>query len=226
MARYDVEIEGGDLRAARAALNAADIPTIGSGADFPDSGGGRGSGGLWRRFLRSRAFPILLVIVLAFIAQRLISPASDTLNAPSYDQFLAQVNSAPQTIEKVTLDPDDTSIHVDQTNGDEYELGYPPRSEEALVNSLQRQHIETEVESTGGSSLLSLIAYLLPFALFAAFFAYFMRRSREGGQPAAAIQLLDLRAVVEAASPDEADQRVREALPPSGGYRVGKPRAR
>ena len=47
-----------------------------------------------RRFFRSAAFPILIVIVLAFFAQRLISgPSSDT--TPTYDQFIPQVKNQP-----------------------------------------------------------------------------------------------------------------------------------
>ena len=37
-----------------------------------------------RRFFKSAAFPILLVVILAFIAQRLLDPGTDE-NAPSYD---------------------------------------------------------------------------------------------------------------------------------------------
>ena len=39
-----------------------------------------------RRFFRSAAFPILIVIVLAFFAQRLISPP-ETEEPPSFSDF-------------------------------------------------------------------------------------------------------------------------------------------
>ena len=44
---------------------------------------------LMRRFFRSAAFPILIVIVLAFFAQRLISnPSSEP--TPTYGQFVSR----------------------------------------------------------------------------------------------------------------------------------------
>jgi len=78
MATFEVEIEGSDLNRAMRALNDAGIPTVGS------AGGTRprqsASSGL-KRFLRSRAFVIVLVIVLAFVVQRLLDPADDGTNS-------------------------------------------------------------------------------------------------------------------------------------------------
>jgi hypothetical protein len=227
VARFNVEIRGDDLGRALFALNGAGIPTISSGGRPGQPVGGRT---LRSRFLRSTAFPILIVIVLAFLAQRVISPANETENAPSYDQFLAQVEQQPPTIAKVTLDPDDTSVEVVQVNGAQYEIGYPPRGEEALVNSLRRNRIETVVEETGrsGGSLLSWIVYLLPFALFGGFFVFLMRRMKEDrGSPGTRSEGLvpnDLKAVVEAESGEEATQLVRQALPAEGRYTLGKPK--
>ena len=40
-----------------------------------------------RRFFKSAAFPILLVVILAFVAQRVIGPDSGT-EAPSYNELV------------------------------------------------------------------------------------------------------------------------------------------
>ena len=47
-----------------------------------------------RRFFRSAAFPILIVIVLAFFAQRLISPATQE-ETPTYTEFIAAGRGSP-----------------------------------------------------------------------------------------------------------------------------------
>jgi hypothetical protein len=225
MARFEVEIRGEDLGRALFALNGAGIPTISSGGKPGEPAGRKRFRG---RFFRSSAFPILIVIVIAFVAQRVISPADETENAPSYDQFLAQVEQQPPTIAKVTLDPDDTSLEVVQVNGAEYVIGYPPDSEEALINSLRGNRIETVVEETGGGgSLLSWALYLLPYLLFAGFFVFLMNRMKKdrasGGAATASLVPNDLRARVEVGSADEATQRVSEALPLEGGFTLGKP---
>ena len=51
------------------------------------------------RFFKSAAFPILIVVVLAFFAQRLISPNDDP-RPPDFPAFLEQVDRGEV---KVTL---------------------------------------------------------------------------------------------------------------------------
>jgi FtsH Extracellular len=219
VARFEIKVEGAGLGRAMAALNAAGIPTITSGPDFPAGSTRRP---LFKRWLRSSVFWILTVIVLAFIVQRLLDPGTDE-HAPSYDQFLVQVNEEPQSIAKVTLDPDDTTLEAKQRNGIDFTIGYPPRSEESLVDQLQRQHIETVVEPTGGSSLLSLLFYFAPFALFFGFFWVMMRRMRQERPHSGEWQLDGLRASVDADTPETATAKVSEALPADSSYRLSRP---
>jgi cell division protease FtsH len=131
-----------------------------------------------RRFFRSAAFPILIVVVLAFFAQRLISPGEQK-EEPSFNEFLAQIES--KQIEEVTLNTKDNTIDVKQPNGEEYETGYPDNYEQPLVNSLRQNDIKTEVKGKGGSSLLSLLTYILPFLLFFAFWIFLMNQMQGGG---------------------------------------------
>src|SRR6185312_11695254 len=120
-----------------------------------------------RRFFRSAAFPILIVIVLAFFAQRLISGPS-TQQTPTYDQFVAQVKHNPTSIENVTFDQKTSSIQVQPQTGESYSTGYPTtgNAQTNLIDLLARKHVETKVEGTGGSSFLSILTYILPFILF------------------------------------------------------------
>ena len=57
-----------------------------------------------RRFFRSAAFPILIVIVLAFFAQRLLNNPSQE-KPPTLSQFLSQVKREPTSFEEVTFQP-------------------------------------------------------------------------------------------------------------------------
>ena len=133
-----------------------------------------------RRLFRSAAFPILIVIVLAFFAQRLISPGEKE-DPPTYNEFLAQIEDSPESIETVTLAPKTQTAKVVETNGEEYSTGYPPNTEESLVNTLQRNEIDTDVESTGGSSFLNILTYILPFLLFFGFWIFLMNQMQGGG---------------------------------------------
>ncbi len=133
-----------------------------------------------RRFFRSAAFPILIVVVLAFFAQRLISPGSSH-ETPDYNTFVERVNN--DQIESVTWNTKDNSLNVKQTDGTSYDEAYPDSdaSQAQLLNSLQQHNVKTEIKGKGGSSLLSLLTYILPFLLFFAFWIFLMNQMQGGG---------------------------------------------
>ncbi len=131
-----------------------------------------------RRFFRSAAFPILIVIVLAFFAQRLISPGEKT-ETPSFNEFLAQIES--RQIEQVTMNTKDNSIDVKETDGKDYSTGYPDNYEAQILNRLERNDIKTDVKDKGGSGILSLLTYVLPFLLFFGFWIFLMNQMQGGG---------------------------------------------
>jgi cell division protease FtsH len=133
-----------------------------------------------KRFFRSAAFPILIVVVLAFFAQRLISPGSGH-ETPDYTTFVQRVNN--DQIESVTWNTKDNSLNVKQTDGTSYDEAYPDSdsAQAQLLNSLQQHNVKTEIKGKGGSSLLSLLTYILPFLLFFAFWIFLMNQMQGGG---------------------------------------------
>jgi cell division protease FtsH len=133
-----------------------------------------------RRFFRSAAFPILIVIVLAFFAQRLISPSTQE-ETPDYSAFISQVEDRPTTIKDVTVQQKTNTLHVTETDGTEYTTGYPADGAIDVTNILRRNDIDTSVEGTGGSSFLSILTYILPFVLFFGFWLFLMNQMQGGG---------------------------------------------
>jgi cell division protease FtsH len=133
-----------------------------------------------RRFFRSAAFPILIVIVLAFFAQRLISPGSSE-QTPTYNDFISQIKHKPGSISSVTIQPKTNDIQVSETSGSSYTTGYPNNTENEFTPILTRNGIETKVEGTGGSSLFSILTYILPFILFFGFWFFLVNQMQGGG---------------------------------------------
>jgi cell division protease FtsH len=133
-----------------------------------------------RRFFRSAAFPILIVVVLAFFAQRLISPGSGH-ETPDYNTFVQRVEQGQ--IESVTWNTKDNTLNVKQTDGTSYDESYPDSdsAQAELLNNLQQHNVKTEIKGKGGSSLLSLLTYILPFLLFFAFWIFLMNQMQGGG---------------------------------------------
>jgi cell division protease FtsH len=135
-----------------------------------------------RRFFKSAAFPILLVVILAFIAQRVITSPSGT-EAPSYTALVNPQNGliAEGKIEKVTVNNKDLSLDVTENNGESFSTGYPANTEESLLALLNEKEVETTVHGTGSSSILSLLTYILPFVLFFGFWIFLMNQMQGGG---------------------------------------------
>src|SRR5680860_765531 len=130
------------------------------------------------RFFKSAAFPILIVIVLAFFAQRLISP-DEQREDPSYTAFLTQVDN--NRVEKVTLSTESNKIEVEPARGRTYETAYPDNTEQNLVNTLRQQEVPIQVEPKGGSGWVTALTYILPFVIFLLFWLFIINQMQGGG---------------------------------------------
>ncbi len=133
-----------------------------------------------RRFFRSAAFPILIVLVLAFFVSRLVNPGEKE-DVPTYNEFSAQIAEDPTSIKSVEFEQKNQTIKVIEDDGNEYTTGYLPDQESVLVNTLEKNDIETTIKGTGGSSLLNLLTYILPFLLFFGFWIFLMNQMQGGG---------------------------------------------
>src|ERR687896_308119 len=130
------------------------------------------------RFFKSAAFPILIVVVLAFFAQRLISP-SDRTPDPVYSEFLAQVEEGK--VKDVTLNTKNNRLDVELTNDRKYQTAYPDNTEQNLVNQLQAEGVEINVKQKGGSGWLTALTYILPFVIFLLFWLFIINQMQGGG---------------------------------------------
>ncbi len=135
-----------------------------------------------RRFFKSAAFPILLVVILAFIAQRVITDDPGP-EAPAYNELIKAKTGliAEGKIKEVDVNVKDSTLDVTRTNDESFSTGYPPDAEESLINTLEANDVATKVHGTGGSSLLSLLTYILPFLLFFGFWIFLMNQMQGGG---------------------------------------------
>ncbi len=128
------------------------------------------------------------MVILAFVAQRVISPGPST-KSPSYNELVKPKTGliASGQIEKVTINTKDNTLDVTKKgpaegeSGESFSTGYPPNTEQTLLDELEQNNVETTVHGTGGSSLLSLLTYILPFVLFFGFWIFLMNQMQGGG---------------------------------------------
>jgi cell division protease FtsH len=135
------------------------------------------------RFLKSALFPIAIVIVLAFFAQRLISPTQNNGPPHSYQTLIAKdlPNGAVRSADVKTKD---NTVDVTLTNGTKYTVGFVPGQAAAdLVTQLEKAPNKPafNVEGTSTSGWLSLLTYVLPFLIFIGFWLFLMNQVQGGG---------------------------------------------
>src|SRR3954462_9966712 len=126
------------------------------------------------RFFKSAAFPILIVVVLAFFAQKLISPGSQQ-EPPSYATFTEQL--ARGEVKSVDLKTKDNTVDVTLNNGQKYETGFAPEAADRLYSQLQTAKQDNklrdyDVEGSKTNGWPSLLTYVLPFLIFIGFWIF------------------------------------------------------
>jgi len=130
------------------------------------------------RFFKSALFPILIVVVLAFFAQKLISPGEQQKDH-TYSQFLTQVDE--DRVEKVTLNTKNNRVDVEPKSGPKYKTAYPDNTEQNLVNTLRAKDVDVDVKAKSGSGWITALTYILPFVIFLLFWLFIINQMQGGG---------------------------------------------
>jgi cell division protease FtsH len=136
------------------------------------------------RFFKSAAFPILIVVVLAFFAQKLIGGPGSNEPTPSYGDFISQLQAGQ--VKTVDIKTKDNTIVVKPRNGQQYETGFLPDNADRLESRLeaakqQRQIDNYQIQGTKSNGWLSLLTYVLPFLIFIGFWIFLMNQVQGGG---------------------------------------------
>ncbi|MGC9221352.1 MAG: ATP-dependent zinc metalloprotease FtsH [Solirubrobacteraceae bacterium] len=134
------------------------------------------------RFFKSAAFPILIVVLLAFFASQLVSTSTKSVDY-HFGQMMQQINAGPTVVRSVNLDQKDEQATVTLTNGVKYTTGYPNNMVSQIVNAVDTHEggAAMMVQDTATSGWLSLLTYLLPFVLFIGVWLFLMNQVQGGG---------------------------------------------
>jgi cell division protease FtsH len=134
------------------------------------------------RFFKSAAFPILIVVVLAFFAQKLIGSST---RAPHYTfgNLISQLDGG--SVKSLSLDQKANSVAVTLTDGTKYSVGYPDSYAPTLIRDAEN-HLPSgasglDVQSKSSNGWLSLLTYILPFVIFIGFWIFLMNQVQGGG---------------------------------------------
>src|SRR3979409_1907476 len=132
------------------------------------------------RFFKSAAFPILIVVVLAFLAVKLVNPGSSNHHPHSY-QTLVAAELPKNEVKSVQLKNKGKALEVELTNKEKYETGFIDQAAPELIKELRAAGVKYNVESEKSSALLGLLTYIIPFVLFFGFWIFIMNQVQGGG---------------------------------------------
>jgi cell division protease FtsH len=137
------------------------------------------------RFFKSAAFPILIVIVLAFFASKLIAH-SDAAPPQTYSGFLRQLQNGE--VQNVVLRTKDNSAEVTLKGTDhkKYTLGFLTndngRLEDTLNAAVKEKTLASyDIKPARSSVILSLLTYVFPILIFIGFWIFLMNQVQGGG---------------------------------------------
>ena len=138
------------------------------------------------RFFKSAAFPILIVIVLAFFASKLIQNGNQA-PATDYNTFLTQIDDSQ--VDRVVLRTKDNSAEVTLKGPEKkrYTTGWVQGDAGAqLINKLRLASSEGkingfDIKPARSSVILSLLTYVFPILIFIGFWIFLMNQVQGGG---------------------------------------------
>src|SRR5438105_729209 len=132
------------------------------------------------RFFKSAAFPILVVVLLAFLAVKLVNTGSSNHRPHSYQTLVA--SELPRgEVEAVQFKNKGKALEVKYRNKETAEFGFIDQAAPELIRELRSAGVQYNVESEKSSAILSLLTYILPFVIFLGFWIFLMNQVQGGG---------------------------------------------
>jgi cell division protease FtsH len=138
-----------------------------------------GGGSSLNKFLKSAAFPILIVILLVFVAQRLVVSSEPSAPAPTFSEFIQQIEAGQ--VAKATIEVESQEVKVTLKDNTTFTTGYPDEYSETLVQELETANVPFSVKGIPSSPWWSSLIWLAPFILFIGFWIFLMNRMQGGG---------------------------------------------
>jgi cell division protease FtsH len=141
------------------------------------------------RFFRSALFPLIVIVLLVYLASQTLIPKGKGTKKETYSQLIALVKTKPGSIGEVVFSPGKRSITATPQEGEVFDNGakkisvhYPnDQSANAFQQLLERQHVTFDSKGTGSSPWWSILTSLLPFVLLFGFWIFLMNQVQGGG---------------------------------------------
>jgi cell division protease FtsH len=136
------------------------------------------------RFFRSALFPLVVIVLLVYLASQTLIPHKATTTKKTYSDVIALVQQHPEQIKDVIFNPGKRQITVEPSdpNAQKINVNYPSdQSALEFQNLLQKHNVAFDSKGVGGSPWWGILTSLLPFVLLFGFWIFLMNQVQGGG---------------------------------------------
>jgi cell division protease FtsH len=136
------------------------------------------------RFFRSAFFPLIVIVLLVWLASQTLIPKHSHTRSETYSQLQADIRQNPGNFDTVVFNPDRRSITATQTDESHTKITvHYPSDQSALQfqDLLDRYHVTYDSKGKGGFSWMALLGSFLPFLLLIGFWIFLMNQVQGGG---------------------------------------------
>jgi cell division protease FtsH len=136
------------------------------------------------RFFRSALFPLIILVVLAWVAMNTLAGDDPKVEKKTTSQLIDTAERDPNSIDNVVFDPNKQQITATLRDAQKTQIVVHYASEEAQLKFqeiLQREGITWDSKGTGGFSWTAALLSFLPFVILIAFWIFLMNQVQGGG---------------------------------------------
>ena len=132
------------------------------------------------RFFRSALFPLVVIVLLVYLASQTLMPRRDGSEKMTYSQLIQATKNGD--VSEVTFTPNRQSITAVLDSGQKVKVNYPsPQSQAQYQTVLEEHNVKFDSKGIGTSAWWALLTGFLPFLLLIGFWIFLMNQMQGGG---------------------------------------------
>ena len=133
------------------------------------------------RFFRSALFPLIIIVLLVYLASQTLLPGRSAQQKITYSQLISKVKEG--AVNDADFNPNRQQITANLVDGTKKSRSTTrPRSRQTqFQNLLQANNIKFDSKGTGSSAWWALLINVLPFVILIAFWIFLMNQVQGGG---------------------------------------------
>ena len=132
------------------------------------------------RFFRSALFPLIIIVLLVYLASQTLLPGRSAQQKITYSQLISKVKEG--AVNDVEFNPNRQQITASLVEGGKVKVNYPTaQSATQFQNLLESENVKFDSKGTGSSAWWALLINVLPFVILIAFWIFLMNQVQGGG---------------------------------------------